>query len=259
MELLPLKTGILRAGDDLAAALKAAGDPSSSDGLRRTGIRPDDIVVISSKAVATCENAFINLKTIGISKRALADAEKTGRTPAFCQAVADETARMNGRVVGHCTGAMLCTLNPADGIWIIAANAGMDQSNVPDGTTLGWPVDSAASAKRLHDELGCAVIVIDSRCSPLRKGIDAYALACAGIDPVRIEIGVRDLFGRELLMPRDAVADGLASAASVLMGNAAQATPAVIVRGHDLPSSDFAGWVPTFPPEEDLFRDVIRL
>lgn len=248
MELLPLKTGILRAGDDLAAALKKAGD-----------IRPDDIVVISSKAVATCENAFVNLKTIGISKRALSDAEKTGIPSAFCQAVADETARMDGRVVGHCTGAMLCTLHPAEGIWIVAANAGMDQSNVPDGTALGWPKDSAASAKRLHEELGCAVIITDSCCTPLRAGITAYALSCAGIDPVRDERGTPDLFGKPLHMTRDNVVDELSAAANFIMGNAAQATPAVIVRGHDLPSSDFAGWVPTFPPEEDLFKDVIRL
>ncbi len=259
MELLPLKTPILAKGDDLAAALKKAGDPSSSDGLRRTDIRADDVVVISSKAVATCEDAFIDLTRIGISKRALADAEKTGRTPAFCQAVADETARMNGRVVGHCPGAMLCTLHPADGIWIVAANAGMDQSNVPDGTALGWPVDCAASAKRLQGELGCAVIITDSCCTPLRAGITAYALACAGIDPVRDERGTPDLFGKPLRITRDNVVDELSAAANFLMGNAAQATPAVIVRGHGLPSSDFAGWVPTFPPEEDLFRDVVHL
>jgi coenzyme F420-0:L-glutamate ligase/coenzyme F420-1:gamma-L-glutamate ligase len=248
MELLPLKTDILRAGDDLAAALKRAGD-----------IRPDDVVVISSKAVATCENAFINVKTIGISKRALADAEKTGRSSAFCQAVADETARMDGRVVGHCPGAMLCTLHPAEGIWIVAANAGMDQSNVPDGTALGWPKDSAASAKRLRDELGCAVIITDSCCTPLRAGITAYALACAGIEPVRDERGTPDLFGKPLRITRDNVVDELSAAANFLMGNAAQATPAAIVRGHGLEPSDFAGWVPTFPPEEDLFKDVIRL
>ena len=79
------------------------------------------------------------------------------------------------------------------------------------------------------------------------------------MDPIRDEIGKPDLFGKPLRITRDAVADELASAASLLMGNAAQATPAVIARGHGLPKSDFGGWVPTFPPEEDLFRDVIKL
>lgn len=248
MELIPLKTGLLRAGDDLSAALKRAGD-----------IRSDDIVVITSKAVATCEDAFVDLTGIAISDRAREEAEKTGRSPEFCQAVLDETARMNGRVSGRCPGALLCLVHPTPDTHIVAANAGMDQSNVPDGTALGWPLDSAASAGRLRDELRCAVIVIDSCCTVLRWGIDAYALACAGVHPIRSEIGMPDLYGKPLRMPRDAVADQLASAASLLMGNAGQATPAVIARSHGLPQSDFSGWVPTFPPEEDLFRDVIRL
>ena len=248
MELLPLKTGLLRAGDDLAGALRNAG-----------AIRSDDIVVVSSKAVATCEDAFVDLASIAVSDEARAEADKTGRTPAFCQAVLDETARMHGKVVGRCPGALLCLLHPLPHIWIVAANAAMDQSNVPEGTALGWPLDSAASAKRLSDELGCAVIVIDSCCTPLRTGIAAYALACAGVEPVRDERGKPDLFDKPLRITRDAVADELASAASLLMGNAAQATPAVIARGHGLPPSDFHGWIPTFPPEEDLFRDVIRL
>lgn len=248
MELISITTGLLHAGDDLAAALKRNGD-----------IRADDIVVISSKAIATCEDGFIDLTAIRISDAALSEAEKTGRSPGFCQAVLDETLRMGGRVVGRCPGAMLCLLHPSAGIHIVAANAGMDQSNVPDGMALGWPKDSAASATRLRSELGCSVIVTDSCCTPLRAGITAYALACAGVDPVRDERGTPDLYEKPLRITRDNVVDELSAAANFLMGNAAQATPAVIVRDHGLEQSDFAGWVPTFPPEEDLFKDVIRL
>lgn len=246
MRLIPLQTGLLHRGDDLTAALRAAGE-----------ILPGDVVVISSKAVATCEDAFVDLTRIVISDAALEEAEKTGRTPAFCQAVLDETARMDGRVVGRCPGAMLCFVHPG-GSNIVTANAGMDQSNVPDGFAVGWPRDSAASAKRLSGELGCAVIVVDSRCTPQRAGITAFALACAGIDPIRDERGKPDLYGTPLRITQDAIADDLSAAANLLMGNAAQATPGVIVRDHGFPKSDFAGWVPTFPPEEDLFKDLIR-
>lgn len=247
MELIPLTTGLLRYGDDLVAALRGAGD-----------IRPDDIVVITSKVIATCEGTSYDLRSIVVSHSALSEAEKCGRQPEFCQAVLDETARMAGTVVGRCPGAMLCLVRPG-GTHIVAANAGLDQSNVPAGTAVGWPRDSAASAKRLRAELGCSVVVADSRCTPLRTGITSYALACAGIDPIRDERGTPDLYGIPLRITRDAVADDLAAAANLLMGNAAQATPAVIIRDHGLPASDFAGWVPTFPPEEDLFKDVIRL
>lgn len=248
MQLLPITTGLLRAGDDLIGALRTNAD-----------IRQSDILVLSSKIVATCEDAFVDLTSVVVSDEARTEAKNTGRSPEFCQAVLDETARMHGTIVGRCTGAMLCLLHPEPDIWIVAANAGMDQSNVPGGTALGWPADSAASAIRLKKELGCAVIIIDSCCTPLRTGIDAYALACAGIDPIRNEIGKPDLFGTPLRITRDAIADELASAASLLMGNAAQAIPAVIVRDHGFPISDFSGWIPTFPPKEDLFRDVIRL
>ncbi len=248
MELLPLKTGLLKSGDDLAAALKSAGN-----------IRSGDIVVISSKAVATCEDAFVDLTAIEVLKEAEEEAKKTGRSPAFCQAVMNETERMHGKIVGRCPGALLCLVRPSSNTTILAANAGMDQSNVPDGFALGWPEDSAASALRLKKELGCAVIVIDSCCTPLRTGISAFALACAGVDPVRDERGTPDLFGKPLRITRDALADELASAASVLMGNAAQATPAVIVRNHGLAPSAFTGWIQTFSPEEDLFKDVLHL
>jgi coenzyme F420-0:L-glutamate ligase / coenzyme F420-1:gamma-L-glutamate ligase len=248
MELIGITTDILRRGDNLAATLKGAAD-----------IHPDDIVVISSKIIATCEDAFVDLATINVSDTARMEAEKTGRSPEFCQTVLDETTRMHGRVAGRCPGALLCVLHPTPTVTILAANAGMDQSNVPDGTALGWPRDSAASAKRLASELGCAVIIIDSCCTVLRTGISAYALACAGIDPIRDERGKPDLFGKPLRITRDAIADELAAGTSVIMGNAAQATPAVIVRNHGLPRSNFAGWIETFRPEEDLFRDVLRL
>lgn len=248
MELLPITTGLLRRGDDLIAALKKHAD-----------IRTDDIVVLSSKIVATCEDAFVDLTNIVVSDEARSEAEKSGRSPEFCQAVLDETARMHGKVVGRCPGALLCLLHPLPDVWIVAANAGMDQSNVPNGTALGWPMDSTASALGLRKEIGCAIIITDSCCTPLRAGITAYGLACAGIDPVRDERGKPDLFDKPLRITRDNIVDELSAAANMLMGNAAQATPAVIVRGHGLPASEFSGWIPTFPPEEDLFRDVIRL
>ncbi len=220
-----------------------------------------DILIVSSKAVATWENAFVDLVKSGFSKRAQEEAKSTGRDAGFCEAVFAETARMNGRIVGRCPGAMLCVLHPVPETTIVAANAGMDQSNVPEGKALGWPHDPPASITKLRSVLGknVAVIITDSCCIPLRTGISGYALACGGMDPIRDERGKPDLFGKPLRITQDAIADQLSAAANAIMGNAAQATPAVIIRDHGFPSSDFCGWIPTFPPEEDLFRDVIRL
>ena len=69
--------------------------------------------------------------------------------------------------------------------------------------------------------------------------------------------GKQDLFGKELKITTEAIADQLATVANTLMGNASQATPVVIIRDHGLPFSDLAGWVPGIEPSEDLFRGIL--
>lgn len=250
MQLIPVTTPLVRSGDDLALILRASAE--FEDG---------DIVVISSKAIATSEGAAVDLSALAPSAEALGRSAETSRSPAFMQAVLDETARLNGRVAGACPGALLCELRP-EGLrtgTILAANAGMDESNIDLGSAVGWPHDPVASAKRLRKELNlnCAVIVCDSCCRPRRLGVTAYALSVCGMDPLRSEVGHTDLFGRELRVTVEATADQLATAANMLMGNAGQSAPAAIIRGHGIPLSDFCGWVDGIEPEQDLFRGAL--
>ena len=168
---------------------------------------------------------------------------------------------------------------------IITANAGLDESNTEKGTAVGWPEDPVSSARRLRQQLEehmrdkgkgirteeshrpfslspyplsthLAVIITDSCVRPRRWGVTAFALAVAGIDPLRDEVGREDLFGRKLRITKEAVADQLATAANMLMGNADQSIPAVIIRDHGLTLSEYEGWVPGIEPEEDLFRGI---
>lgn len=250
MHLIPVPTPLIRAGDDPAHILRMAA-----------AIEDGDIVVVSSKAIATAEGAAVDLSALGPSAEAQEWSEKTGRSAAFIQAVLDETARLHGYVTGSCPGALLCELRP-DGLTtgtILAANAGMDESNIERGWAIGWPHDPLLSAQRLREGLNrhCAVIVCDSCCRPRRLGVTAYALTVCGIDPLHNQAGRSDLFGRELRITVEATADQLATAANILMGNAAQSTPAVIIRDHGIPLSDFCGWVEGIEPEEDLFRSIL--
>ncbi|MEK7218532.1 MAG: coenzyme F420-0:L-glutamate ligase [Patescibacteria group bacterium] len=278
MQLIAIHTPILRPGDDIAAAL-----------AQSERIRPGDIIVVSSKAVATVEGAAADLRALSPSPDARRYAEATGRSALFMQAVLDETARLHGTVRGTCPGALLTQVRP-QGFphgTILTANAGMDQSNVPDGFAIGWPRDPVASARELrnklistachpelrrgstrdvvqswfdgahHDTPSLAVLLTDSACRPRRWGVTAFALASAGLDPLLPQKGERDLFGSELRITTEAVADQLATAANAVMGNAAQRIPAVIIRDHGFPFRDFVGWVPGIEPEEDLFRGVI--
>ncbi len=250
MELIALPTPLIRAGDDVAAL------------LNKTGVLQDgDILVISSKVLATAEGAAVCFADLHISNEAYTWSEKTKRDVGFMQAVMNETTRLNGTIIGHCPGALLTELRPTglDVGTIVAPNAGMDQSNIDDGWAVGWPTDPVTSVKLLREGLNqnCAVIIGDSCCHIRRLGVSAFALTVAGIDPIKSEIGSVDLFGRELHVTSEALADQLATAANMLMGNAAQSTPTAIVRNHEIPFSPYVGWVHGIEPEEDLFRSIL--
>ncbi|MDO8468579.1 MAG: coenzyme F420-0:L-glutamate ligase [Candidatus Peribacter sp.] len=250
MNILPLATRVLKRGDDLAALLTDAGT-----------LLENDIVVVSSKAIAMVEGTVIDLKTITPTVEAENWARYGNRSATFRQAVLNETKRLRGRVTGGSALAMLTELKPPgmNGTMLVP-NAGLDQSNVPEGFAIGWPVDTPASARTLRQRLEersgrrIAVIVSDSCCRPRRWGVTAFALVCSGFNPLTSQIGRKDLFGRPLTMTVEAVADQLATAANAVMGNADQSIPAAIIREHGFTLSDFEGWVPGIEPEEDLFQ-----
>ncbi len=245
MEVRGIATGLLQPGDDLAAKLAAS-----------EAIRPGDILVVSAKAAATCEGNLIKLSTLQVTPEARRHSELTKKSPAFCQAVLNETERMHGKVIGDAPAALLTELTP-DGMEqgsLLAINAGVDSSNVPEGCVVGWPKDPVETARSLSKALGIPVIISDSCCMPRRWGVVAIALTCCGVDPIESFIGTQDLFNTPLSVTREARADQLAVAANAAMGNAAQATPAAVIRKHGIPSSDFCGWVPGIAAQEDIFR-----
>lgn len=253
MIILPVRTPVLTAESDFAEVLCAA--MQFQDG---------DIVVVSSKAVATCEGDGYDLTTLTTSPDAVALGEHAQRNPVFMEAVLQETKRLRGEVIGHCPGAALTVLRP-DGMQgeIIAPNAGLDTSNVPLSRAIGWPVDPVASVKKLRHAIEeitsvrIALIIGDSCCSIRRKGVTAFALTVSGVDPLRNEIGTNDLYGRALRMTEEAVADQLTIAANAVMGNAAQSAPAAVIRDHGITFTDFEGWVPVISPKEDLFSALL--
>jgi coenzyme F420-0:L-glutamate ligase / coenzyme F420-1:gamma-L-glutamate ligase len=250
MELIPIRTPVVHAGDDLSAILKSC-----------VQIHDGDIVVLSSKVVATTEGAAIDLTQLNVSAEATEWCKKTGRSPAFMQAVLNETGRMHGSVLGHTKGVLLTELRPdslSTGV-LLVPNAGLDESNIGDGYAIGWPLDPVASLKRLQKGLNrnSGVIMSDSCVHLRRSGVVAFALAACGIDPLKSEIGKEDLFGRAMTITMEAVADQLATAANMMMGNRAQSTPAVIIREHGIPMSDFCGWVEGIEPEDDLFSSLL--
>ena len=245
MHILPIPTRLLKSGDDLPKI------------LRETNLlKSNDILVISSKAVATCEGAAIDLSKMNVTEEAKALAKKCNQDETFTQAVLEETKRLNGEVIGTSPYALLTSLRPTGSKKgrILCPNAGLDRSNIQKGFAIGWPKECVKSVQNLYSSLKLPIILSDSCCRPGRLGVTAFALVCAGIGPLKSEVGHKDLFGLSLRVTQEAVADQLATAANAVMGNAGQSVPAAIIRDHGFPKSNFCGWVDGIEEDDDLFR-----
>ncbi|MBI3952825.1 MAG: coenzyme F420-0:L-glutamate ligase [Candidatus Doudnabacteria bacterium] len=127
-----------------------------------------------------------------------------------------------------------CYLTLKDGHW--CANAGIDESNAEGGGFILWPKDCYGTAKQLRLSLlkhyrlkNLGILITDSRIFPLRAGVTGVALSYAGFRGLRNYIGKKDLFGRKLKMTKTNVADSLASAAVLAMGEAAETCPLALV------------------------------
>jgi coenzyme F420-0:L-glutamate ligase / coenzyme F420-1:gamma-L-glutamate ligase len=237
----------VHAGDDVTRLLVAA--------LRRAElpIATGDIVAVTQKIVSKAEGRLRRLDEVQPGERARALARETNKDPRVIELLLQESreilrAQREVIIAEHRTG-------------LILANAGIDRSNLGagDDVVLLLPKDPDASAARirggLQAEFGFApgVIITDSVGRPWRLGTVGLAIGSAGVPVVRDLRGVVDLYGRALQVSETAPADSLAAAAVLLMGEASEGTPAVLIRGYPEPSAQMAGDV-LRPKDLDLFR-----
>jgi coenzyme F420-0:L-glutamate ligase/coenzyme F420-1:gamma-L-glutamate ligase len=237
ISVLPLE-GIpeVREGDDLAALL---GDAATRAG----GFELGDVLVVAQKVVSKAEGRVVSLDGIEPSEQARELA--ADHDPRHLEVILGEATRIVR------TRPPLVIAETRHGF--VCASAGVDRSNAagPDTVVL-LPVDCDASARRLADALGVAVIVSDSFGRPFRHGTTDIAIGVAGIPPLLDLRGVRDDQGYELRTTTIAVADEIAGAAELVMGKTA-GVPAAIVRGLTL-SGDGKARDLVMPADRDLFR-----
>lgn len=220
MDIFGLKTPIVREGDDLVSL---ALESSEKAGKR---IRDKDIVIFSAKAVGTSQGRLVNLSDVKPAPQAVKVAKRHRLDPRFAQVILDEADSVLG-------GVDMALLTVKGGVLI--ANAGADQSNAPLGHAALWPEDPQSTAEELRQAfrkkgLDVGVMVIDSRTMPLRMGSSAVALGVAGFAPVEDLRGRKDLFGRAMKIKRAALADELAAAANVVMGETSESIPVAVAR-----------------------------
>jgi coenzyme F420-0:L-glutamate ligase/coenzyme F420-1:gamma-L-glutamate ligase len=219
-----------------------------------TPIKEDDILVVTHVAVSKAEGNIVNLDDVTPSDRASEIAAKMGRDPAMVEVVLREAKE----IVRIGPNSIITETKYG----IVAANSGVDRSNVKgDRNVALLPVDPDLSARKIRQEVkknaGCkvSVIVSDTHGRPLRMGEINVAIGIAGLKPLRDRRGEKDLFGYVLRVKQTCIADELASAAELVIGQANEGIPAAIIRGykHQV-SEDASARNLTRIKEKDIFR-----
>ncbi len=191
-------------------------------------LQDGDILVVSSKFIAVSEGRMIELRTVIPGEHAASLSRRLNMPPELCELV----IRESDDIVGGVSGFML-TLKEG----LLTPNAGIDKSNVEHGKVVLYPRSPLESAKALLEEVRfrrgveIGVVVSDSRLMPTRKGTVGVALAAAGLEAILDVRGRQDLFGNVLRVTSQAIADDLCSGAQVVMGEADESVPIVLVRG----------------------------
>ncbi|MDB6061071.1 MAG: coenzyme F420-0:L-glutamate ligase [Verrucomicrobiaceae bacterium] len=237
-------------GDDIAAFILAALDRAQES------LNDGDVLVLAQKIVSKSENRYAYLNDVTPSTDAKELADYVDKDPRLVELILRESVevlrmRKGAIIVEHRNG-------------YVHANAGIDQSNIQSQAenprVLLLPENPDASAAQLRARLreltgvNVAVIINDSAGRAWRNGVIGFALGTAGLVPLENRIGTRDLFGRALEITEVAVADEIAAAASLMMGQAAEGAPVVLIRGADISVSDVGSSALIRAREQDLFR-----
>jgi coenzyme F420-0:L-glutamate ligase/coenzyme F420-1:gamma-L-glutamate ligase len=243
---------LIRHGDNLADIIVEA--------LQKNAIvlAENDIVVIAQKIVSKAEGRAVNLADVTPSRRAIELAGETEKDPRLVEIILQESnevirTRLGTIIVEHKLG-------------FVCANAGIDHSNVAGvgNETEEWvlllPEEPDRSAQSIRQQIESqtgrqvGVLIIDSHGRAWRNGTVGIAIGIAGLPGLQDLRGESDLFGFTLRITQVGVADELAAAASLVMGQASEGTPVVHVRGFPYSLREGSLQELVRPKEQDLFR-----
>ena len=216
---------LVTAGDNLAELI--------GDSLQKNDIQLDDydVLVVAQKIVSKAEDRLVDLATVDPSEEAQRRASETGKDPRLVELILRESVR-----VVRQTASLIITETT---FGAVMANSGVDQSNIEAGHALLLPEDPDRSAATLRQQLRqrfsrtVGVVIADSMGRAWRKGIVGHAIGVAGVQALVDLRTSLDLFGRALRATQIGLADEIAAASTMLMGQGAEGRPVVLVRGFD--------------------------
>jgi coenzyme F420-0:L-glutamate ligase/coenzyme F420-1:gamma-L-glutamate ligase len=243
---------LIRRDDDLADILVKSLQESKVE------LQDNDILVVAQKIISKAEGRMVNLATVQPSQRARELAELIQKDARVIELILQES----NEVVRTRTGTIIVEHR----LGFICANAGIDHSNVAgegdsaEEWVLLLPQDPDLSARKIREEIQSktgkqvGILIIDSHGRAWRNGTVGVAIGVAGLPALEDLRGKQDLFGFTLRITQVGVADELAAAASLMMGQAAEGTPVVHVRGFPYPLRDGSLVELIRPKDQDLFR-----
>jgi len=224
---------IIKKGDDLAELICKAAEK------QRTPLKDDDVIVVTHVVASRAEGNIINLDEVVPSEFAKTVAKQLDKDPALVEVILRESKAIRRMGDGH------LIVESKHGF--VCANAGVDQSNVPGERIVApLPKNPDRSAQRIRRRINeltgkdVAVIISDTHGRAFREGEINIAVGIAGIVPIRDRRGETDLFGYVLRIKQTAIADELASAAELVIGQAKEGIPAAIIRGYPYAKSEKA-------------------
>ena len=218
-------------------------------------VNENDVFVIAQKIISKSEDRYIDINKIEISNEAQDLATKLKRHPGIIQCVLNES----NKIISIEKGVLIVEHN----LGYINVNAGVDFSNIPDDKNLALllPSNPSKSASEIQKGLSkklnknISIIISDSMTRPYRLGVTNFALASSNIQSLIDLSGTTDMYGKSLKHTEIAVADEIASAAGILMGQSDEMKPIILVKGFDMNQYEINdAFNLTVNNEDDLYR-----
>jgi len=214
---------LVETGDNIARLIVEA--------MRREGVSlsDGDLIAIAQKVVSKAEGRIVRLRNVNPSEKAKEIAKVTLKDPRLVELILQET----GKIVK--TSQQILIVKSKNGL--VSMNAGIDKSNVQgDDAYALLPLDPDESARRIRSQIikltgrNVAVVICDTYSRPFRRAQVEFAIGIAGINPFKDYRGQEDLFDYILKVKKVAIADEIASAAELAMGQGKEAVPVVIIK-----------------------------
>jgi coenzyme F420-0:L-glutamate ligase/coenzyme F420-1:gamma-L-glutamate ligase len=223
LEIIPiLGFPLVRVGDDISSLIL--------DCLQKSIVKviPGDILVVTHSIISVAEGALYEIKDIEPSERAMTIASSTEYYLLRTEIALQESVEV---IREH----PIMITKTKQGI--ITDYSGVDESNAPIGSMIALPANPDNSALEIHNKLSqvfgfhIPMIICDTQGRPWRKGATNLSIGIAGMSPFIDNAGRKDLYDRHLRSSLVCLADELAAAAELIMGQADEGIPIVLIRG----------------------------